>query len=125
MKFQDNIIFFSILILSFSIDSCKKTTIDDFQVCNKIQEMSLRCEPQILAIFNKNSAVLSNAKVAEFDYKLISSRIHKKIMEQKALKQCNRYRDSSSEEDRERYYRMKACLESNECNRFAECILRF
>lgn len=113
------------LLLSFVCLYCKKPAKDDSILCDKIQEMSERCEDQILEIFNRNLSVSKDAKVAEFDYKLISSRVQKQIRGRQAYKQCIRYSRSSDKEDIKRYKNLRSCANGDECSRFAECILRF
>ncbi len=112
-----------IFLCCLSISACTKNETDSTIICDKFQVMTERCEKEILGIFDNYIKGNRETGKSDYDYKLIESRIKKKISQKQGKKQCERLMLSQSSYDIERFTKIKFCTEIKTCKEFADCIL--
>jgi hypothetical protein len=96
--------------------------------CRQLQERAARCERQTLELVRQRMGAGrpdAAIDVSEQQYKMFEYRFQKKIKNDAAFKQCERYRGSDAKTDKERLARMTGCCTKEGCDAFAACIVDF
>ncbi|MFA6032952.1 MAG: hypothetical protein WC889_08650 [Myxococcota bacterium] len=115
-----------ILVALSLLPGCSKPAGPPEDTCVKLQQLSARCQAQILEIVRehlKTERAGSADNDAGKQYAMFESRLKKKMQQETARKQCEQFRAAPSGEEKKRYIHMAECNARGDCNAFARCIL--